>query len=86
MPVVKLARTRELMLHYLPPPAPTVLLDIGGATGIYAFWFAGCGHSVHLLDIVSRHIEQARNGPAGDAADPGSETFVTVLIRRMAEL
>jgi 2-polyprenyl-3-methyl-5-hydroxy-6-metoxy-1,4-benzoquinol methylase len=34
--------------------------DIGGATGIYAFWFAGCGHSIHLVDIVSRHIEQAR--------------------------
>jgi SAM-dependent methyltransferase len=56
---LELARTRELMLRYLPS-APAVVLDVGGATGVYAFWLAGLGYSVYLVDIVPRHIEQAR--------------------------
>ena len=52
------ARTQELMQRYLPP-APAVVLDIGGATGIYSFWLAGLGYDVHLVDIVPSHIEQA---------------------------
>lgn len=51
-------RTQELMQRYLPP-APAVVLDIGGATGIYSFWLAGLGYDVHLVDIVPSHIEQA---------------------------
>jgi SAM-dependent methyltransferase len=56
---LELARTRELILRYLPP-APAVVLDVGGATGVYSFWLAGLGYGVHLVDIVPRHIEQAR--------------------------
>ena len=52
------ARTQELMQRYLPP-APAVVLDIGGATGVYSFWLAGLGYDVHLVDIVPSHIEQA---------------------------
>jgi ubiquinone/menaquinone biosynthesis C-methylase UbiE len=56
---LELARTRELMLRYLPP-RPAVILDVGGATGVYAFWLAGLGYRVHLIDIVPRHIERAQ--------------------------
>jgi ubiquinone/menaquinone biosynthesis C-methylase UbiE len=55
---LELARTKELLLRYLPP-APAIVLDVGGATGVYAFWLAELGYSVHLVDIVPRHIEQA---------------------------
>jgi ubiquinone/menaquinone biosynthesis C-methylase UbiE len=27
---------------------------------VYSFWLASLGHNVHLIDIVPRHIEQAR--------------------------
>ena len=51
-------RTQELMQRYLPA-APAVVLDIGGAAGVYSFWLAGLGYDVHLVDIVPSHIEQA---------------------------
>jgi ubiquinone/menaquinone biosynthesis C-methylase UbiE len=54
----ELFRTKELIQRYLPQ-SPAVVLDIGGATGIYSFWLASMGYSVHLVDIVPRHIEQA---------------------------
>ncbi len=56
---LELFRTQELIRRYLPPPS-AVILDVGGATGPYSFWLASLGHSVHLVDIVPRHIEQAR--------------------------
>jgi len=55
---LELLRTQELVRRYLPPP-PADILDVGGATGTYSFWLASLGHSVHLVDIVPRHIEQA---------------------------
>jgi Methylase involved in ubiquinone/menaquinone biosynthesis len=35
------------------------ILDIGGAAGIYSFWLAESGHSVNLIDLTPKHIEQA---------------------------
>jgi ubiquinone/menaquinone biosynthesis C-methylase UbiE len=55
---LELLRTQELIRRYLPPPS-AIILDVGGATGPYSFWLASLGHSVHLVDIVPRHIEQA---------------------------
>lgn len=52
-------RTEELIVRFLPKP-PAVVLDVGGATGIYSFFVAGLGHEVHLVDIVPDHIEQAK--------------------------
>ena len=51
-------RTRELMVRYLPS-APAVVLDVGGGSGVHAFWLAERGYQVHLIDGVPRHIEQA---------------------------
>lgn len=61
---LELARTQELLGRHLPPP-PATILDVGGGPGRYAFWLAGEGYRVHLIDAVPLHIEQAR---AGDAA------------------
>jgi ubiquinone/menaquinone biosynthesis C-methylase UbiE len=36
------------------------IADIGGATGAYAFWLAGMGHRVHLLDLAQGHIDTAQ--------------------------
>ena len=63
---LELVRTQELLARYLPP-APAVVLDVGGATGIYSRWLAGLGYQVHLVDIVPRHIEQAQAAQPPDA-------------------
>jgi ubiquinone/menaquinone biosynthesis C-methylase UbiE len=39
--------------------APAEIIDVGGGTGAYAFWLAGRGHRVHLVDLVPRHIDVA---------------------------
>lgn len=51
-------RTEELLEQHLPPP-PATLLDVGGGTGHYAAWLARRGYTVHLVDPVPRHLEQA---------------------------
>lgn len=52
------ARTREL-LERLLPPAPATVLDVGGATGVYAGWLASLGHRVHVVDLVPEHVTRA---------------------------
>jgi ubiquinone/menaquinone biosynthesis C-methylase UbiE len=59
-------RTQELLARYLPPQ-PAVVLDVGGGTGHYSVWLAQRGYSVHLIDPVPLHVEQAR---ARSAAQP----------------
>ncbi len=56
---LELVRTQELIARYLPP-SPATVYDIGGAHGTYAFWLAGLGYQVQLLDAVPMHIEHAR--------------------------
>lgn len=57
--LLEMARTRELLTRYLPPP-PAVILDVGGGPGAYACWLAAQGYEVHLVDPVPLHVEQAR--------------------------
>lgn len=52
-------RTRELIQRHLPG-APGTVLDVGGAAGVYAFWLAELGYSVHLIDAVPRLVDIAR--------------------------
>jgi SAM-dependent methyltransferase len=59
-------RTKELLRRVLPAP-PADVADIGGAAGAYAFWLAGLGYSVHLVDATPRLVEEARRRNA-DAA------------------
>jgi ubiquinone/menaquinone biosynthesis C-methylase UbiE len=55
---LELARTQELLSRHLPSP-PAVILDVGGGPGVYAYWLAGQGYAVHLVDAVPLHVEQA---------------------------
>src|SRR5262245_64690385 len=56
---LEFARTKEVVLRYLSPP-PATILDVGGASGAYALWLAEGGYQVHLIDPVSRLVEEAR--------------------------
>ena len=56
---LELTRTREILNRYLPSP-PAVVYDVGGGSGIYAYWLARKGYEVHLVDPVAKHIEQAK--------------------------
>jgi ubiquinone/menaquinone biosynthesis C-methylase UbiE len=63
---LELERTQELILRALQP-APAVVLDVGGGTGIYSAWLASLGYEVHLLDPVPRHIDRARQRSASQS-------------------
>jgi SAM-dependent methyltransferase len=52
-------RTRELLRRFMPP-APGVVVDVGGAAGAYALWLAEAGYSVHLIDRAPRLVAEAR--------------------------
>ena len=65
---LEFARTQEVIERGLPP-SPADILDLGGGTGAYAFWLAGLGHRVTLVDLVPRHIETARRRQLTDSAD-----------------
>ena len=56
---LELARTQVLLERVLPGP-PAVVADVGGGPGRYALWLAARGYSVHLIDPVALHVDQAR--------------------------
>lgn len=58
-PSLELLRTRVLLERFLPGP-PARVLDVGGASGVYASWLSGRGYQVHLIDPVPLHREQER--------------------------
>lgn len=58
-PSLELLRTRVLLERFLPAP-PARVLDVGGASGVYASWLSDRGYQVHLVDPVPLHREQAR--------------------------
>jgi len=62
-------RSRELLGRFLPP-APAVVLDVGGGPGGHACWLATRGYQVHLIDITPLHVEQARQASARQPEAP----------------
>lgn len=71
---LEFAHMTELLLRYFPK-APAKICDIGGAAGEYAFYLAKLGYDAHLLDIVPRHIDQAKErAMAENFAEP--EKFI----------
>jgi len=52
-------RTLRILEKQLPSP-PAILLDVGGAAGVYAFPLAEMGYEVHLIDPIPLHIKQAK--------------------------
>lgn len=56
---LELVRSQQIIGHHLPAP-PRTVLDVGGAAGVYSFWLAEQGYRVHLVDLMAKHVEQAR--------------------------
>jgi len=52
-------RNKELISRFLPSKK-ALIVDVGGGPGIYAEWLAATGHTVHLIDPVKKHIQQAQ--------------------------
>jgi len=84
---LELLRTQVLLERCLPP-APAVVLDVGGGPGVYAVWLARLGYDVVLLDPVELHVTQARaagvaSAEVGDARalpfEDGSADAVLLL-------
>ena len=55
---LELLRTRDILARNLPQ-SPAEVIDVGGGPAVHSFWLAGLGYSVHLVDIVPKHIELA---------------------------
>lgn len=53
------ARTRELLLRWLPKPTG-VILDVAAGPGAYAVWLTALGYSVHVRDALPLHVDLAR--------------------------
>jgi SAM-dependent methyltransferase len=71
---LEFVRTMELLGRFLPAP-PAVVLDVGGAAGVYALPLTDQGYEVHLVDPIPLHLEQAR---AASAAAANRLTGVTL--------
>lgn len=56
---LEMTRTQELLRRYLPA-SPARILDVGGGPGVHARWLVQDGYSVHLIDPIPRHVEQAK--------------------------
>lgn len=68
-------KTRTLdLLDRLLPPAPALILDVGGGAGAYAFPLAEKGYIVDLIDPVPLHLEQARE--RATPAQPGPRNCI----------
>lgn len=57
---LEFARTQELILRHVKP-APAVVVDVGGGSGVYSCWLASLGYEVHLVDASPKLVEQARS-------------------------
>jgi ubiquinone/menaquinone biosynthesis C-methylase UbiE len=67
--LLELGRTQDILARFLPSP-PAVIGDVGGGAGIHALWLARKGYKVHLVDPVSKHIQQANRASMGQPDFP----------------
>jgi ubiquinone/menaquinone biosynthesis C-methylase UbiE len=65
-------RTQEIIQRYLMSP-PASILDVGGGPGVYASWLLGLGYSVHLIDPVPLHVEQAKQRMAAAGGEGSAD-------------
>jgi|SRR6185503_10537628 len=56
-------RNKELISRFLPADNGFII-DVGGGPGIYAEWLTGKGYTVHLIDPIKKHIQQAEKRAA----------------------
>ncbi|MBB4791884.1 SAM-dependent methyltransferase [Streptomyces nodosus] len=71
---LEMVRTQELLRRHLPAPTARIL-DVGGGPGAHARWLVEDGYTVHLVDPIPRHIEQARQ--IGATAELGDARHLT---------
>ncbi|MFG1604348.1 class I SAM-dependent methyltransferase [Actinoplanes sp. NPDC049265] len=80
-------RTWDILTRILPPP-PAVIVDVGGATGVYAGPLAHAGYQVTVVDPVPSHVSASAARPGvtavlGDARalpfDPASADAVLLM-------
>lgn len=76
---LEMFRTRDILSRYLPP-APAVILDVGGGPAVHSFWLAAQHYEVHLVDIVPIHIEQAY------AAEKSESKLASIILGDAREL
>jgi ubiquinone/menaquinone biosynthesis C-methylase UbiE len=83
---LELLRT-QVILDRVLPMTPSAIIDVGGGAGVYASWLADRGHSVHLVDPVPKHVEQAAavgtfTAALGDAValDADDDSYDAVLL------
>lgn len=69
-------RTRELLRATVP--TSSVVLDVGGSTGVHAAWLADDGHTVHLVDVVADHVAVAARLP-GVTAELGDARALSAV-------
>ncbi len=67
--LLELVRMQELIQRFLPAP-PKVGLDVGGGPGRYSCWLARMGYEVHLVDVVDKHVGQARAASVSQVDHP----------------
>lgn len=60
-------RTWDILTRHLPDP-PAVVLDVGGANGVYAGPLADVGYQVHVVDPVTEHVAEAAALPGVSAS------------------
>jgi len=80
-------RTWDLLTRVLPA-APARVLDVGGATGVYAGPLAAAGYRVHVVDPLPEHVSEAAALPGvtaavGDArrlAEPDASADAVLLL------
>jgi SAM-dependent methyltransferase len=60
---LELERVRSILVTRLPA-APATVIDVGGGPGVHAAWLAHRGYTVHLIDPVPLHVEQAQETDA----------------------
>jgi SAM-dependent methyltransferase len=77
-------RTLDILTRVLPP-APARILDVGGATGVYARPLTDRGYRVHVIDPVPAHVSAAGAIPGvtaelGDARDLSGHGADAVLL------
>ena len=56
--LIEFERTKEILLDELPKP-PSVIYDIGGGYGEYAWWLSSLGYEVHLFDLAETNIKMS---------------------------
>ena len=66
---IEYLRSQSIIRRHIKGP-PAVVLDVGGAAGRYSCWLAREGYTVHLVDPVPLHVQQAQAASAAQPATP----------------